>query len=94
MLPYTTNTNGVPYIYTPLGIIIFLSAITDLYEDYHRSVLDKKENNQVITQLTSSGLKSIKSMNIMVGMLLVIRKGEYIPCDGILMHSEEEHVYV
>ena len=33
-------------------------------------------------------------MDIMVGMLLIIRKGENIPCDGILMHSEEEHVYV
>ena len=40
-MPYTTITNGIPVMYIPLGIIMFLSAIKDAYEDYKRSESDK-----------------------------------------------------
>lgn len=53
------------------------------------------ENNQIVIQLTNKGeKKDILSKNIRVGMILIIQKGDNIPCDGILMKSMEEHVYV
>lgn len=61
MVPYTTNTEGIPYIYIPLGIILLITAIKDIYEDYHRSVLDDTENNESILQKTPRGDKLIKS---------------------------------
>ena len=55
MIPYTTNTDGIPYIFIPLGIILVITAIKDIYEDYHRAVLDETENNQEIIQKTPRG---------------------------------------
>lgn len=33
MIPSISSTQGVPTMYIPLGIISFISAMKDLYED-------------------------------------------------------------
>lgn len=49
ILPYTTMTQGVPSVYLPLGVVVIVTAIKDLYEDRKRAIADSTDNNQIVT---------------------------------------------
>lgn len=44
ILPYTSLTQGIPSVYLPLGLILLLTSIKDLYEDRKRTTADQADN--------------------------------------------------
>ena len=40
-------SGGTPDIFAPLAVIVFITAIKDLYEDIKRHRADREENNKV-----------------------------------------------
>ena len=44
--PAISDTDGVPVLLLPLGFVVGLSMIKDIYEDYQRHKSDNLENNR------------------------------------------------
>lgn len=42
----------MPTIYLPLGVILLVTAIKDLYEDRQRTLSDYSDNHQQVTEVT------------------------------------------
>jgi magnesium-transporting ATPase (P-type) len=47
-VPIISDSNGVPVLALPLGFVVGLSMIKDIYEDYIRHQSDKEENNRKV----------------------------------------------
>ena len=47
-IPAISSSNGIPTEYSPLAVILFLTALKDLVEDYQRHKSDSKENKRKI----------------------------------------------
>jgi phospholipid-transporting ATPase len=45
-IPAISTTNGIPTEYSPLAVIIFVTALKDMYEDYQRHKNDNLENQR------------------------------------------------
>jgi hypothetical protein len=48
MIPYTSDSGNKPVILFPLGFVVGLSMIKDLYEDIKRHLSDRSENNNQV----------------------------------------------
>ena len=51
MIPTISISNGIPVIWLPLIVIIFITALKDYYEDHKRIRSDREENNRPIQVL-------------------------------------------
>ena len=61
--PAISDSGGVPVLLFPLGFVVGLSMIKDIYEDYQRNQSDKEENNRraiVATPHDTEDLEKIK----------------------------------
>jgi phospholipid-transporting ATPase len=48
MIPLISDSNGVPVLALPLGFVVGISMIKDIYEDYLRHRSDNEENNRKV----------------------------------------------
>lgn len=46
MIPIISITNGFPAQIFPLGVVIFISMLKDMFEDYKRHKSDHQENTK------------------------------------------------
>lgn len=53
MIPGVTQTEGQPVIFLPLFIVVAISSLKDLFEDYKKHTSDNQENNKVCQKLTA-----------------------------------------
>ncbi|RKP15323.1 hypothetical protein BJ684DRAFT_7178 [Piptocephalis cylindrospora] len=75
----------------PLCIVLLITAIKDGHEDYKRYRSDKVANQEVFRRLTPAGdVEDITSRHIAAGDIMVIRKGERIPADLMILGSSGE----
>lgn len=56
----------------PLSVIILVSALKDLYEDYKRQMSDREENNRMVKVLTKEGFVERPWRDVRVGNILKI----------------------
>ena len=85
-------SNGNPLILIPLTLVVCLSGIKDLYEDYKRKESDNKENNS-ICQVYNSELNKFEEKKwhtIKLGHIVKVFKNEQIPADLLLLTTSEE----
>ena len=64
--PLISDSGGFPILLFPLGFVVGLSMIKDIYEDYQRHQSDKEENNRkavVATPHETESLEEIKDQN-------------------------------
>ena len=99
--PLISDSGGFPVLLFPLGFVVGLSMIKDIYEDYQRHQSDKEENNRkaiVATPHDTKDLDAIKEQNpqffdfkqwnhIRVGSIVKVHENEYFPCDMIILNS-------
>jgi hypothetical protein len=65
-VPSISDSDGFPVLLFPLGFVVGLSMIKDIYEDYQRYKSDKEENNRharVATPHESDDLELVKEEN-------------------------------
>eukprot|EP00475_Leptophrys_vorax_P016794 TRINITY_DN2330_c0_g1_i1.p1 TRINITY_DN2330_c0_g1~~TRINITY_DN2330_c0_g1_i1.p1 ORF type:complete len:1197 (-),score=323.51 TRINITY_DN2330_c0_g1_i1:49-3603(-) len=90
LLQIIPNVSPFPIwtIALPLAFILAITAIKEAYEDIIRHREDSKQNNKICYKVGNDGkIEPIRSRNIQVGDVLRVHKGEFFPCDVILLAS-------
>lgn len=82
-------TNGIPFILLPLTIIVLLTMVKDVFEDYKRYKSDEEENKKPATVWRDNKWIDINWEDIQVGDLCKVLKDEFFPCDLILLASAD-----
>ncbi|RMZ82312.1 hypothetical protein DV738_g1724, partial [Chaetothyriales sp. CBS 135597] len=73
----------------PLFVVILVSAIRDLYEDYKRKAADKSLNYSKGRVLRGSAFEDTKWIDIAVGDIVRVESEEPFPADLVLLASSE-----
>ena len=73
----------------PLGLVLLVSAIKELVEDYKRKTSDKGLNYSPARVLKGSTFVDTKWINIAVGDIVRVESEEPFPADLVLMASSE-----
>ena len=87
MINEISASDGVPTTYFPLSVIIFISALKDLYEDYKRHKSDNEENNKKVELLTNEGFKDVTWKSIRVGNIVKVKQDEFFCADLLVIKS-------
>nr|CAB3224704.1 probable phospholipid-transporting ATPase IIA [Phallusia mammillata] len=85
----------IGYLYTywgPLGFVLFVTLLREGYDEIKRYYRDKEINSTVYQKICSNGsTTSIKSSEIQVSDLLVLKKNQRVPADLVLLKSSEKN---
>ncbi|EXJ90928.1 phospholipid-translocating ATPase [Capronia coronata CBS 617.96] len=73
----------------PLGIVLLVSAIKELVEDYKRKSSDKGLNDSKAQVLKGSSFVETKWINVAVGDIVRVESEEPFPADMVLLASSE-----
>ena len=88
-IPDASITKGMPLILIPLSFIVLITAIKDIIEDLKRYNSDKEENRNKTEILAKDKPKRVLWENIFPGDILIIKNGEKIPADCLLVFSSK-----
>ena len=86
-IPDVSITKRMPIILIPLSFIVIITAIKDIIEDLKRYASDKEENRTKIEILSKGKPKRVLWENIYPGDIVIIRNGERVPADCLLIFS-------
>ena len=76
---------------TPLVFVLFVAAVKDGIEDYHRHTADREANSREYQVLLPDGERvPVPSADIVVGDIVYLTKGQEIPADLVLLASSGE----
>ncbi|KAK5265226.1 aminophospholipid translocase [Exophiala xenobiotica] len=73
----------------PLGIVLMVSAIKELVEDYKRKSADKSLNDSRAQVLRGSGFVDTKWINVAIGDVVRVESEEPFPADLVLLATSE-----
>lgn len=76
----------------PLGFIVFVTMLKDLYEERKRHLFDNEENNRIseVYDLTTCTFKKTRWRDLRVGDVIKINDSECLPADIILVKSSDK----
>ncbi|KAJ3412743.1 hypothetical protein HDV05_000313 [Chytridiales sp. JEL 0842] len=85
---YGTSSLNPFFQVFPLIVVLAFAAIKDAIEDYSRYLSDTEANNMTARILGRDGDKvDVLAMNIQVGDVIYVRKGEKFPVDAMLLST-------
>lgn len=87
-IPNITPTNRYTTI-VPLGIVLLVSAIKELVEDYKRRASDTSLNTSKTSILKGSQFQEHKWLDVSVGDIVRVQSEEPFPADLVLLASSE-----
>ena len=100
LYPPISDSEGKPVLGLPLGFVVLISMIKDIYEDIQRHRQDNDENNRKVEIAVSKtrkiskkdkmkewSFKSTRWQNITVGSIVKVYENQYFPCDLLLLNS-------
>lgn len=87
-IPDISPTNRYTTI-VPLVIVLIVSAIKELVEDYRRRASDATLNNSKASVLRGSSFETIRWVNVAVGDIVKLDSEEPFPADLVLLASSE-----
>ena len=73
MIPEISTSDGQPVIWLPLLVIMMITAIKDLCEDFQRHRSDRKENEKIAHVLSNNGFIDIKWQHLRVGNVIKVK---------------------
>ena len=79
---------------TPLLIILTVSLIREAIDDIKRYRRDKEQNTKKFVKVDLKGKKTYNSEDIHIGDIIEINKGERVPCDILILCSNDKNIYV
>ena len=68
-----STSNGTPYIFLPLTVIILVTMIKDLAEDYKRHKSDWEENNKSVKIFKNGDFVPCKWRDVRVGSVIKVK---------------------
>lgn len=87
-IPDISPTNRYTTI-VPLGIVLIVSAIKELVEDYRRRSSDASLNHAKAEVLRGSDFDTVRWINVRVGDIVKVNSEEPFPADLVLLASSE-----
>ena len=87
-IPNISPTNRYTTI-VPLIIVLIVSAIVELVEDYRRRQSDASLNNSKASVLRGSSFETTKWVNVSVGDIIRVESEHSFPADMVLLASSE-----
>lgn len=90
MIDAITASDGIPTTYGPLAVIVLISALKDLYEDYKRYRSDSEENHKKIEVLTENGFQTKCWQDVLVGDIIRVKQDEFFSSDVLIISSSGE----
>jgi phospholipid-transporting ATPase len=87
-IPNISPTNPYTTI-VPLVIVLIVSAIKELVEDFRRKTADKSLNHSRARVLKGSEFRDTKWVNVVVGDVVKVESEEPFPADLVLIASSE-----
>ena len=87
-IPDISPTNRYTTI-LPLGVVLIVSAIVELVEDFRRRSSDASLNNSQARVLKGSTFDSTKWLNVSVGDIVRVESEEPFPADLVLLATSE-----
>ncbi|KAJ9667057.1 aminophospholipid translocase [Coniosporium apollinis] len=87
-IPNISPTNRYTTI-VPLIIVLLVSAIKELVEDWRRKTQDKSLNNSKARVLKGSSFQDVRWINVAVGDIVRVESEEPFPADLVLLASSE-----
>jgi len=84
-------SGGIPVVAFPLGVIVMVSMIKDLFEDSKRHKSDKQENfkKTLVYDKAKGNYVECNWQDIRVGDLIKIKCDEYLPADILAVQTSE-----
>ncbi|XP_058999856.1 phospholipid-transporting ATPase IB-like isoform X2 [Mustela lutreola] len=76
----------------PLVIILMVSGIKEIVEDYKRHMADKLVNTKTVIVLRENTWKTIMWKEVNVGDIVKASNGQFLPADMVLISSSEPQV--
>lgn len=73
----------------PLIFVVVTTALKQAYEDWLRHRADKATNNRPVRVLADGEITTIKSEQIRPGDVVLVDIDEEIPCDMIMLSSDD-----
>ncbi|XP_051900164.1 phospholipid-transporting ATPase IC [Pristis pectinata] len=73
----------------PLLVVLGITAVKDLVDDYARHKMDKMVNNRLCEVLHDGRFKQSKWRDIRVGDIVRLKRDDFIPADILLLSSSE-----
>ncbi|KAF4677655.1 hypothetical protein FOL47_000115 [Perkinsus chesapeaki] len=92
MLPWISDSGGIPFILLPLGFVLAVTAIKDGLEDYNRYKADFEENNQDAALVIPDGeaCTVVHWEALRVGDVIRLGRGDRVPADVVILASCDE----
>ncbi|KAK9473910.1 uncharacterized protein V1510DRAFT_362296 [Dipodascopsis tothii] len=87
-VPNASPTNRFTTILT-LGIVLSVSALKELFEDFKRHSADKELNNSRVRVLNNGVFEQRRWVQVGVGDIIRVESEESIPADMVLLASSE-----
>ena len=103
LFPSITDSGGKPVVWYSLALVIGISMIKDIYEDFNRHQSDKEENNRktlvsksykvdkndqiIYDSVEKSQFEDMSWKDIRVGQIVKVKENESFPCDMIILNS-------
>lgn len=69
-----SNTDGQPTIFLPLIVIVIISMLKDIVEDYKRHKSDTEENNNLTSVFIDGKFEKIPWQNLLIGNIIKVLK--------------------
>ena len=71
----------------PLGFVLCIALIRELFDDFNRMLRDRKINLKYIKKLllNNGNIINIKSSDIKIGDLIILNENDVVPCDMVLI---------
>ncbi|XP_061165373.1 probable phospholipid-transporting ATPase IA isoform X3 [Saccostrea echinata] len=85
----TVSPTGRYTTAVPLLVILSISAVKEIIEDYKRHRQDDEVNNREVLVLRNGVWTRARWMDILVGDLVKVTSGQFFPADMILLSSSE-----
>ncbi|KAK2580780.1 hypothetical protein KPH14_011515 [Odynerus spinipes] len=77
----------------PLAFVILVTACKQGYEDYLRYRSDNQINKRLVTVIRNKCARDIYCEQIAVGDIVKVGRDEDVPCDLLLLHSDDSSGY-
>jgi phospholipid-transporting ATPase len=82
-----STTDGVPLIFIPLAIIILVSAVKDIVEDWKRHASDNEENIRPCQVFRDGKFVTVRWRDLRCGNIIKIKENEFFPADVLVLKS-------
>lgn len=73
----------------PLVFVLTVTAVKEAIEDYRRFQMDKQINARSVQVLRGSELETIEWRHLVVGDIVMVRKGQQFPADLLMLASSD-----